>query len=181
MNGLDWTAAVVIAAGTLLGFYRGLVSQLVSVAGLVLAYIAAFAFYQAVAPWVAKTLALPASETYQKYEFLVQRLRLDTYIYNAIAFALLLFGVKIALSFAGRILNLIALAPGVKLVNKWSGAMLGLAESLLLIIIAVQVMAAVPNDAVQQVLAGSRSAPYMLDAVPSLTDKLQQLWARKAP
>jgi uncharacterized membrane protein required for colicin V production len=179
MNGLDWAAATITVAGTLLGYYRGLVSQLVSVAGLFIAYFVAFSFYKDAAPWVAGVLSLPASETYQKYEFLVTGLNLDGYVYNAIAFALLLFGVKIALSFIGRILNLIALTPGIKTLNKWSGAVLGLAEAVLLLVIAVQVMTVVPNDTVQHLLKESKSAPYILNALPSVTDKLQDIWQGK--
>jgi uncharacterized membrane protein required for colicin V production len=179
MNGLDWAAVVLTVAGTLLGYYRGLVSQLVSVAGLFIAYAVAFAFYRETAPWVAGVLSLPAYETYKKYEFIVKGLNLDAYMYNAIAFALLLFGVKIALSIAGRVLNWIALTPGIKTVNKWSGALLGLAEAVLLVVIAVQVMTVLPNDTAQRLLKGSTTAPYILNALPQVTEKLHELWDKK--
>ncbi|MDF2960105.1 MAG: colicin production protein [Paenibacillus sp.] len=180
MNGLDWAAAVLTVAGTLLGYYRGLVSQLVSVAGLFIAYVAAFAFYRDTAPWIAGVLSLPAYETYQKYEFLVKGLNLDAYMYNAIAFALLFFGVKLALSIVGRVLNWIALTPGIKTVNKWSGALLGLLEAVLLVVIAVKVMTVVPNDTAQRLLKGSVTTPYILQALPTVTDKLHELWEKKA-
>lgn len=179
MNGLDWAAAVILIAGTLMGFYRGIVSQLVSVAGLIVAYVVAFAFYKDAAPWIAEALSLPAYASYQKYEFLVKGLHLDTYMYNAIAFALLLFGVKLVLSIVGRVLNWIALTPGIKLINQWSGALLGLTEALLLVIVAVQVMTVVPNDSIQQLLKGSKTAPYLLNAIPSVSDKLHELWDQK--
>lgn len=176
MNGLDWAAAVILLAGTVIGFYRGLVSQLVSVAGLIVAYMVAFAFYKEAAPWIAQALSLPSYASYQKYEYLVKGLHLDTYMYNAIAFALLLFGVKLALSIVGRILNWIALTPGIKLINQWSGAALGAAEALVLIIVAVQVMTVLPNDSVQQLLKSSQAAPYLMNAVPAVSDKLHELW-----
>ncbi|MCR8636535.1 CvpA family protein [Paenibacillus radicis (ex Xue et al. 2023)] len=179
MNGLDWAAVVLTVAGTMLGYYRGLVSQLVSVAGLFIAYVVAFAFYRDAAPWIAEVLSLPSYETYKKYEFLVKGLNLDAYMYNAIAFALLLFGVKLALSIVGRVLNWIALTPGIKMFNKWSGGLLGFAEAVLLVIIAVQVMTVIPNDTAQRLLKGSTTAPYILNALPSVTDKLHELWNKK--
>lgn len=179
MNGLDWTAAALVVAGTLLGYYRGLVSQIVSVAGLIIAYVVAFSFYKQTAPWIAGALSLPAYESYQKFEFLVKGLHLDTYMYNAIAFALLLFGVKFALSLIGRVLNWIALTPGLKTINQWSGALLGLAEAAVLLVVAVQVMTVIPNDAVQHLLKTSKSAPYILEALPTVTDKLHELWNKQ--
>ncbi|TDG00419.1 CvpA family protein [Paenibacillus piri] len=181
MNGLDWAAAVLTVAGTVLGYYRGLVSQLVSVAGLFIAYVAAFALYRDTAPWIAGVLSLPAYETYRKYEYLVKGLNLDAYMYNAIAFALLFFGVKLALSIVGRVLNWIALTPGIKTLNKWSGALLGFAEAALLVIVAVHVMTVIPNDTAQRLLKQSAAAPYILNAVPVLNDKLHELWDKKKP
>ncbi|MCS7460791.1 CvpA family protein [Paenibacillus doosanensis] len=179
MNGLDWTAVVVIAAGIVLGYYRGLVSQVVSVAGLIIAYVVAFAFYKEVSPWIAGALSLPAYESYRNFEFLIKGMHLDTYMYNAIAFALLLFGVKFALGIVGRVLNWIALTPGLKSMNQWSGALLGMAEASVLLVIAVQVMTVIPNDTVQDLLKGSQSAPYILNALPAVSDKLHELWQQQ--
>ncbi|GAA4837397.1 CvpA family protein [Paenibacillus vulneris] len=179
MNGLDWAAAVIALTGTVLGYYRGLVSQIVSVAGLFIAYLVAFALYPYMAPLVAGVLALPDNETFRQYEQMMKGLHLDTYIYNAIAFAVLLFGVKFALSLAGRILNWIVLTPGLKTINQWSGALLGLAEAALIIVIAVQVMSVIPNETVRHLLDGSKSAPYIYNALPSVTDKLHELWNKK--
>lgn len=178
MNGLDWAAAALVAAGALLGFYRGLVSQIVSVAGLIIAYVVAFSFYNQTAPWIAGALSLPAYESYQKFEYLVKGLRFDTYMYNAIAFALLFFGVKFILDLTGRVLNWIALAPGIRTFNQLSGALLGLAEAAVLLVIAVQVMTVIPNDSVQNLLKHSQSAPYILEALPVVTDKLHELWSK---
>lgn len=176
MNGLDWAVLVIVAAGTVLGYARGFVAQIVSVVGLFIAYIIAFAFYDDVAPFLRDTLGLAGYETYQQYEFLAKDLKLDTYIYNALAFAVLLFGVKLAFSIAGRLLNLLASAPGLKQINQWSGAALGLAEALLIAVIAVHVMTVVPNDTAQKLLKQSQLAPYILEHTPILTDKLQELW-----
>jgi uncharacterized membrane protein required for colicin V production len=179
MNGLDWAAAVLIIAGLVLGYYRGFVSQLVSIAGLFIAYVVAFTFYKDIAPWIAGVLSLPNSESYAQYQFFVKGLHLDTYVSNAIAFALLLFGVKIALSIVGRVLHWITLTPGIKTINQWTGALLGLAEAVLIVVIAVQVMTVIPNDTTQRLLKDSASAPYILSAIPSVSSKLQELWNSK--
>ncbi|MCZ8516366.1 CvpA family protein [Paenibacillus filicis] len=178
MNGLDWAVLVIAAAGTVLGYSRGFVGQLISFVGLFIAYLAAFAFYDKLAPLVRDTLALSGYETYQKYEFLTKGLHLDTYVYNGLAFAILFFGVKLAFSVAGRLLNWLASVPGLKLINQWSGALLGFVEASLLIVVAVYVMTVVPNDTAQRLLKQSVTAPYLLEHTPLVTGKLQELWEK---
>ncbi|MBP1156824.1 MULTISPECIES: CvpA family protein [unclassified Paenibacillus] len=180
MNGLDWGVLVMVAVGMVLGFSRGFVAQLLSIAGLFVAYLIAFAFYDEVAPLVRSMLAFSGHETYQHYEFLAQELHLDTYVYNALAFAILLFGVKIAFSIAGRLFNLLASTPGLKQVNQWSGATLGILEAALIIIIIVHVMTVLPNDTAQRLLKHSIAAPYILENTPVFTNKLQELWENRA-
>lgn len=179
MNGLDWGVLVVVAVGMVLGYSRGFVAQLLSIAGLVIAYLIAFAFYDDVAPWLQSMLASSGHETYEKYEFLTSELHLDTYVYNALAFALLFFGVKIAFSVGGRLLNLLTSVPGLKQINQWSGATLGVIEAALIVIIAVHVMTVLPNDTSQRLLKQSASAPYIMERTPVITDKLQELWRNR--
>jgi uncharacterized membrane protein required for colicin V production len=180
MNGLDWAAAVLVAAGLVLGFSRGLIAQLVSFLGLFIGYVAAFMLYDEVAPVLKEAMALSNTETYKKYEFLAKTLQLDTYVYNAISFAIILFGVKLALSIAGRFLNLLAAAPGLKQVNKGSGAVLGVIEAALIVIVAVHVMTVIPNDTAQRLLKESVAAPYLLENIPIVSDKLQELWENRS-
>lgn len=179
MNGLDWAALVIAAAGTVLGYSRGFVGQLISFAGFFIAWLSAFLFYDDLAPLIKDTLALSGYETYQKYEFLTKGLHLDTYVYNGLAFAVIFFGVKLAFSIAGRLLNWLASVPGLKLINQWSGAALGFLEAALLIILAVHVMTVLPNDTAQRLLKQSVTAPYLLEHTPLITGKLQELWERK--
>jgi uncharacterized membrane protein required for colicin V production len=176
MNGLDWALLALTAGGLILGYYRGFVGQLISFAGLFVAYIVAYKFYGTLAPVLRSTISLPSFEAYQKYEFIIKGLNLETYFVNALSFALLFFGVKLVLVVAGQVLNLIAKAPGLNMVNRWTGALLGLAEALLLVIVAVNVMAILPSDSIQQLLSGSTLAPYAIHGIPAIAGKLQQLW-----
>ncbi|MEW9699717.1 CvpA family protein [Paenibacillus sp. SI8] len=176
MNTLDYVLLAIIALGLLLGYFRGFIAQIVSLSGFILAYLIAFYFYRDFAPLLRNAVALPTYQNYQKYEFIVKGLNLDTYILNAIAFAVLFFGVKFALVFIGRGLNLIAKVPGLNFINRWTGALLGLAEALLIIIIAVNVITIVPSDGMQKLLGNSLIAPYCINELPNIAGKLQELW-----
>lgn len=176
MNGLDWTLLALAAGGLVLGYSRGFIGQIVSFAGLFVAYIVAYKFYGKLAPVIADTIALPSTEIYRNYEFIAKHLNLEAYIVNAISFALLFFGVKLVLMVAGHALNFIAKAPGLNLVNRSAGALLGLAEALLLIVVGVNVLTIVPSDGIQKLLEHSVLAPYALDGLPTVAGKLRQLW-----
>jgi uncharacterized membrane protein required for colicin V production len=181
MNSLDYIMAALVVGGLILGYVRGLIAQIVSLAGFFIAYLIAFQFYRDLAPVLQSTFSIPASESYQQYEFVVKGLHLDTYLFNALAFALLFFGVKIVLSVVGRLLSVIAKVPGVNLLNRWSGALLGVAEALLILIIAVNVMTILPSDPVQKLLSGSTLAPYLINHLPSFAGKLHELWNQGIP
>ncbi|MGG1599943.1 CvpA family protein [Paenibacillus naphthalenovorans] len=180
MNGLDWGVLVILAVGIVLGYSRGFIAQLLSIAGLFAAYLIAFAFYDDAAPWFQGMLGYSGHETYSNYAFLTQELHLDTYVYNALAFALLLFGAKFAFSMAGRLLNLLTAAPGLKQINQFSGATLGFIEAALIAVIAVHIMTVLPNDTSQRLLKQSALAPYILERTPVITEKLQELWKSRA-
>ncbi|WP_235549311.1 MULTISPECIES: CvpA family protein [unclassified Paenibacillus] len=181
LNTLDYVMLSIVALGLLLGYFRGFIAQIVSLSGFVLAYLVAFYFYKDFAPLLRNAVSLPTYQSYQKYEFIVKGLNLETYILNALAFAILFFGVKFALVIVGRALNILAKTPGLNFINRWSGALLGLAEALLIIIIAVNVITIMPSDGLQKLLSSSTIAPYLINELPNIAGKLQELWKQGIP
>ncbi|MDR6554577.1 CvpA family protein [Paenibacillus qinlingensis] len=176
LNTLDYVLMSVVILGLLIGYFRGFIAQIVSISGMILAYLVAFYFYKDLAPLLKSAISLPTYQNYEKYEFIVKGLNLDVYILNAIAFALLFFSVKLALVIIGRALNILAKTPGLNAINRWSGALLGLAEALLIIVIAVNVMTIIPSDGPQKLLANSSIAPYLITELPQVAGKLHDLW-----
>ncbi|MBP1993522.1 CvpA family protein [Paenibacillus eucommiae] len=161
MNALDYIMLAVIGGSLILGFMRGFAAQIISIAGFFIAYVIAFRFFRQLAPILQSELSLPGYESYQKYESVIEGLSLDTYVFNALSFAIIFFAAKIILSVIGKMLNFLFKAPGLNLINRWSGALLGLAEALLILIIAVNVLMLVPSESTQKLLSGSILAPYL--------------------
>ncbi|MCD1259318.1 CvpA family protein [Paenibacillus athensensis] len=176
MNGLDMVMLALLALALIIGYRRGFIAQIISLSGFLLAYLVAFWLYRDLAPILSQLFPVSVFESYAKYEFVVKGLHLDTYVFNALAFALLFFVVKLGLTVAGKVLHLIAKAPGLNFLNRWSGALLGLVEALLILVIAVNVMTIWPADSVQRLLSGSQLAPYCIDGFPAVAGKLQELW-----
>lgn len=175
MNNLD---LAVLAAGLLafiLGYRRGFVLQLVSFLSLVVAWIAAYLFYDDLAPWVGQLLSVDAWVDNSGYPEWLKGLPLEKYITAAVSFALLLFGVKLILNAAGHLLNLLAKVPGLNLLNRWSGGVLALAETVVLAAVVIQVMAILPYESVQTLLAGSRAAEWSMQQVSVIFAKMKEL------
>lgn len=176
MNMFDLILLLIVAGCVILGYVRGLINQLLSIAGLFAAFLIAYLYHRDLAPYLLEKLPLSSFENYNNYEFLIKGLHLDIYAANVLAFALLFFGVKIVLSIVKRILNGIAYLPGLNFLNRTLGAAFGLLEGVLIVVILVNVMTIIPSDNMQSQLAGSSLAPYILEQFPALTGKLHEHW-----
>jgi uncharacterized membrane protein required for colicin V production len=176
-NIVDIVSAVLLVGSTAYGYHRGLIRQLISLTGFVVAYLVAFTLYGHVADVLRGWLPLTAFGPVEKYEEMITGWRLDTYVYNALAFAILLFTVKIVLNVAGHLLDWLSRVPGLNMANRWTGAVLALAEAAILIVIAVHVVQYIPNGtAVRDAFSTSRVSEWVLEATPELTDKWTKLF-----
>lgn len=178
---LDWIVYLLLGAAAIIGYRRGFIAQLVSILGLFVAWLLASMFYDDVALVIGKLIPIETFAAYKKYEFAVQALKLDRYVINTLSFLLILTLVKVGLTMIGRVLNLIAKVPGLNALNRFSGALLALAETLLLILAAVHVMTIMPSDAAQRLLADSKAAQWLISLTPSLWEALSALPQTIAP
>lgn len=175
LNVLDIVLLVLIAGGTWLGYSRGFVAQFVSIAGFFLAYIAAFVLSDDAVPWVRMVLPLPAGEGFTAQASLAF---VEPYIYRAIAFIVIFAVVKLGWVWVGRLLNFIARGSVLSAANRWSGALLGLTEATLLVVLAVHLLSLIPAQSVLRLFHESEIASYIIQYSPAFADKLQFLWSR---
>ncbi|HEX7056527.1 MAG TPA: CvpA family protein [Bacilli bacterium] len=176
LNALDWAIIVLAAASLIIGYIRGFVRQLLSVAGWIIAYLAAHSFYEKLSHMLQKSAPLAAWKEYDQYAFMVEGLKLDRYVYNAVAFALLFFGVKFLLSIFARIFDLLANLPGIAFFNKWGGVLLAFSETVIVFVIAVNVMNAIPATQVQHLLTNSKIVTWYMENAPAATEWLKVMW-----
>lgn len=176
LNWVDYLILALLVGGFIVGYIRGFVSQLLSIFGTVIAFIAAFRFYGGLSPWIAQHLPISSLGVLNQYAPLAENMQLDKYFYNALAFALIFFGSKIVLSIIGGVLNVIAKIPGIHFINKWSGAVLAFVEVLLMIVIAVNVLAVTPLETLQTLLGESVFVTYILHYAPYISSLFQELW-----
>ena len=181
MNVLDWIMMVVAVSGLVIGYQRGLIGQLISLAGLIIAYFAAYTYYKDFSVWVEWFIPWPDFFGYTWYGFAIKETNWEMYLNHAVAFVFIFIVVKLLCSLVGAVIQFIFKAPGLNFINKWSGALLGLGGALILIVVAVGVMGAVPSEPVQKQLNESRTNEYIQHDIPMLIPQLEKLRDEEQP
>lgn len=156
MTWVDLVLLLFIVFALWKGWRDGLVRQVVSVVGVVLAYVVSRMFYLALTPWVTRFLKLPVDSHNPLRTFLHGDLQI------AIAFALLFGLTYAAVKLLGLILDSVAKLPGLSVLNRVSGLVLGGVVAVLVAALVVNLLHLVPNTALQHALRGSAVAQFFI-------------------
>ena len=191
---IDAVIVAALVASLIIGYMRGFVRQLVSLFGWIIAYLVAYLFYDDLTPWVAKlpffafeseaasTSADAAGNVdgsgIEAVGQVASMLGIGIYVQRAIAFGLLFFAAKLAVSAAGWLLHSVASLPVLRTVNRFSGAVLALAEAVVLVFIVLLIMEALPVEATRGLAADSTLFGWVKSHTPSLMEHLQAWWSK---
>jgi len=178
LNILDWALAIALFAGAMQGYTLGLIRQFFSLAGWILAFAAAWLFHDDVVPLLESQVKLETEAMLGDYGRLAAGAGLDLYryIYNAMAFAAVFFGAKLAVWFAGRFLHGIASLPVLRTVNRVSGALLGLIQAVAIAAIVLLILDALPYEGIRELLEDSFAYAWLEQNKPALVSRLGGLW-----
>ena len=158
---VDWTLLSLLLASVLVGLWRGLVFELMSLAGWVVAYVAAQVWSPDVALW------LPIGAR-------------GTALNQAAGFAATFLGVLIAWSLAARLLRLVIRATPLTLIDRSLGAVFGLMRGGVLLLALTTVVAFTPA-ARAQAWQASQGAALLRQALQGLKPVLPVDVARHLP
>ncbi|MCX7167506.1 MAG: CvpA family protein [Rhodocyclales bacterium] len=125
MTAFDYAVLTVIAASVLLGFWRGVVSEIMALAAWVAAFLVARAEASAVARWLSGQIAEPG-------------MRL------AVAYVLVFVGVLLVFAIARMLISLMLKAVGLGLLDRSLGAAFGVLRGILVVLVAVLVAGMTP-------------------------------------
>ena len=118
MTWFDYAVLAVIAASLLLGFWRGVVGEVLALAAWVLAF------------FVAREFALPVSEFYAS-------LLSDRSMQYLAGFATVFVAVLVVVGIARLVVSFLLRAVGLGLIDRMLGAIFGIARGVLVVLIAV--------------------------------------------
>lgn len=173
---LNIVILLLLASGFFMGFRRGLVLQLVHLAGFLVAFLVAFLYYKQLAPVLKFWIPFPTSAAQSGTFSFLGSLDLQTAYYQAIAFIILFIAAKIILTIFGHMLDFLAELPLIRSVNHLSGALFGFAEIYLFLFLLLYAGALTPIDGIQSAIDGSSLAQSMIGNTPFFSNMLKELW-----
>lgn len=167
---------LILVFGFFMGMKRGFILQLMHLLGFIIAYIVAVVYYKTLAPHLVSWIPYPEASSDQSWAVFLNSMPLENAFYNAIAFALIFFGVKIILQIIASMLDFVARLPVLKQLNKLLGAVLGFVEVYLIIFVLLYIIALVPIGKIQGYIADSFVATQIVEHTPFLSSAMESLW-----
>jgi len=138
VTGVDWVIVLVILASTIQAAYSGFFQEAFHIAGLIAGYLVAAWQYQRVAGWFANYL--------------------KPWVAEIAGFLLIFFAVAVVAGVAGHAARWVMKESGLRFVDRFLGAVLGVLRGCL--IVAVIVVSMTAFTPASKWLAGSELAPY---------------------
>ncbi|WP_405100700.1 CvpA family protein [Oceanobacillus sp. FSL H7-0719] len=171
---LDIILIVLLLFGLFIGLARGFILQLLHLVGFITAFVVAAIYYDDLAGMLELWLPYQEIKNNAWADFL-NALPLEMAFYSIVSFAIIFFAVKIILQIIANMLDFVASIPLINIVNKLSGAVLGLVEVYLIAFIILFVLALTPVEGIQTALNNSFIAMLMLEKTPYFSGKVFDL------
>jgi len=139
------------------GWRTGLVRGIVSLLGVVVAYLLAKSFYSVLVPFVAKFVSISS-----------WRADSNETLQTVVAFVILFVLIFLAIKLTGYLLHRLAKVPVLNQLNHGGGLLIGLVIAVFVAALACNVLRHVPNGDLQTALRESKVRAYVLDPVQQL-------------
>ncbi|ANU19146.1 hypothetical protein BBI15_02450 [Planococcus plakortidis] len=173
---LDLILLVLLLAGILVGFKRGLVLQFLHMVGFIVALIVAYTYYKPLAENFVLWVPYPTVDETSRFAIAVEQLNLDETFYQLLAFALIFFVVKFLLTLIASMFDFIKYIPVLGFLSRIFGGILGLIEAHILLFIGLYVFALLPIDGIQNQIENSGIARTILEHTPYFSEKVKEWW-----
>lgn len=162
--------------GIMVGLRRGFILQVIHMTGFIVAFIVAAMNYDELAGKLILWVPFPQMGDISSLTLLFGSMDIENAYYNAIAFLVIFFAVKIIWQIIGSMLDFIAQFPILNLLNRWGGGILGFLETYLIMFVLLYLAALLPIQAVQEQIQGSFLAKSIIMNTPYFSEKIKDLW-----
>ncbi|MYL19985.1 hypothetical protein GLW04_08820 [Halobacillus litoralis] len=173
---IDLLLLFLLFIGVLTGLKRGFILQLFHLIGFIVAFVAAVIYYDDLSPKLTLWVPYPELPADASWAVFLDNLPLEQAFYNAVAFAILFFGVKIVLHIIASMLDFVSELPILNSLNTLLGGILGFVENYVILFVVLYIAALVPVAGVQSALDGSLLAQLIIEHTPVLSNQLENLW-----
>lgn len=172
----DIILVVLLIFGVLMGLKRGFVLQLFHLAGFIVAFVAAALYYDDLGSRFSLWIPYPELPEEHTWASFLQSMPLENGFYNAVAFAVIFFSVKIIMQIIASMLDFVASLPILRSVNKLLGGVLGFLEVYLILFVVLYILALTPLVQIQEFINSSSIAWFIIEHTPYFSEKLTELW-----
>ncbi|WP_079708317.1 CvpA family protein [Paraliobacillus ryukyuensis] len=173
---ISFLLLAILLLGILRGLKRGFILQVFHLIGFIVAFIVAALYYDKLSEHLPMWIPYPELPEGESWAVFLDTLPLEAAFYNAIAFAILFFGVKIILSIISSMLDFVAELPILHSVNGILGAILGFIEVYFVLFVFLYIAALLPLGMVQQAIGNSSVAQFIIEHTPILSQQIKTLW-----
>ncbi|HLQ72524.1 MAG TPA: CvpA family protein [Bacillota bacterium] len=173
---MNFILIIILLFGFLMGLKRGFILQALHLVGYIVSFVIAVMYYDKLASKLSLWIPYPDISDNSLWANFLQSLPLENAFYNAIAFAIIFFAVKIILQIVASMLDFVSAIPILGTINKLLGAILGFIEVYVLIFIVLFILALTPLEKVQTWMNDSSVAMFIVEKTPILSEKIMELW-----
>lgn len=167
---------ILLIFGFLMGLKRGFILQALHLVGFIVSFVVAAMYYDAIAEKLSLWIPYPELSGDSGWALMLQSSSMENAFYNAIAFAIIFFSVKIILQIIASMLDFVASLPILNSLNKLAGAILGFIEIYLIMFVILYIFALIPVSTIQEWISNSSIALFIIEKTPFLSDKVTSLW-----
>src|SRR5699024_6202343 len=173
---MNFILIIILLFGFLMGLKRGFILQALHLVGYIVSFVIAVMYYDKLASKLSLWIPYPDISDNSLWANFLQSLPLENAFYNAIAFAIIFFAVKIILQIVASMLDFVSAIPILGTINKLLVAIFVFIEVYVLIFIVLYILALTPLEKVQTWMNDSSVAMFIVEQTPILSEKIMDLW-----
>ncbi|MCW1929226.1 CvpA family protein [Bhargavaea beijingensis] len=173
---LDLIILIVLLAGLVAGYKRGLIVQLLHMTSIIIALIVAWKYYKPLAEKFVLWIPYPAVEAGNSLRISFGSIDFDETFYRLLAFVFIFLTVKLVLHLIASALDFLKYLPVLGSVNSFAGAALGFLEFYLILFFILYIVAMVPVAAVQSMIDSSLFSGAILKHTPIISEMVKNWW-----
>ncbi|TCP32125.1 putative membrane protein required for colicin V production [Scopulibacillus darangshiensis] len=173
---LDIIIIILLIAGLFIGLRRGFILQLIHLTGFIVAYVAAYMYYDDLAPKLKLWIPFPSAIDHNSFFEHLSPMSMEAAYYRAIAFVIIFIAVKIIMHIIGSMLDFLADLPILRTINSWFGGILGFLEIYLVLFILLYLGSLTPYAGIESAIDHSFMAHLIIENTPVLSEKIKNMW-----
>lgn len=173
---IDLILVILLVFGVFVGLKRGFILQVFHLLGFIISFIVAMRYYDVISPRLELWVPYPELPEDASWAMFLGETSVENAFYNAVAFFIIFFAVRIILHIIASMLDFVAELPILRSVNKLLGGVFGFIEVYLILFLLLYIGALVPIGFVQTVLERSEIAAFIIEQTPYFSEEIRTLW-----